>query len=172
MSAGLGYLSKKGGQFITRQVVCQVIMYCVYINGLEHKLVARFDECQGPQHVHAVAISARSFIQASYYHLIVTVAYHPMFAPQRPPEFTREDNRRQLFSAMGRGSETSFHSSWNQRSSNQAPHPHRPEASEAISFTGSSGGGARNDTSFHCEMKICHHTRFDRNSRFRRIGCG
>ena len=71
-------------------------------------------------------------------------------------------------SACARGS----HGTWNHDLPCQAPHPHDPDASDAISTTGRSG---RNDIPFHSTLNSCHQARSERKPALRRMGvldCG
>ena len=71
---------------------------------------------------------------------------------------------------MGSRAEPASHWSWNRRY--QAPHPHEPDALEAICSWSRWGSGERKETPFQLTTNYLHHWRSDRKDLFSLIGCG
>ena len=88
-------------------------------------------------------------------------------APQRSTAMTTRINS---FTMMEAPTNLSSHCTWNQWVPCHAPQPHDPEASEAISTTGSCCAQGKNETPFQSLTKTLHQAKSDLNSLLRRRG--
>lgn len=64
MGVGLWYLEKKEGEIITGQIVCQVILFHIYVCGVEVAIDVGLNEHQAPREVHDARMFAGSGAEA------------------------------------------------------------------------------------------------------------